>query len=215
MPKDNQNNDLRPPEQARSQKTLERIFVATEKLLESQRFEDITVSAITKRAKSSVGAFYARFADKDALLNALDQRYTDESLAQLDTIIERLADPALSLHEVSREIVTGIWNFHARKPGLIRSLVLRARTHPDARYQARGDEITKNLFSAVIRALARFECNERKISFALLNVISMVRELTLFPDGPANAIAMKREESIEELSNLFTGYLMNNRGEDI
>ena len=55
---------IRAPQQARSQATLARLLDATEVLLDEAPFDDLSVQDICKAAKSSVGAFYARFADK-------------------------------------------------------------------------------------------------------------------------------------------------------
>ena len=59
---------VRPPQQARSQLTLSRILDATEAILAEKSWEDAGVAEIARRAGSSVGAFYSRFRDKDALL---------------------------------------------------------------------------------------------------------------------------------------------------
>ena len=62
---------VRAPKQARSQKTFHRILQSVEKLVNDEAYEHATVSDIVRRAKCSVGAFYGRFADKDAALYAL------------------------------------------------------------------------------------------------------------------------------------------------
>src|SRR5688572_27091468 len=66
---------LRPPKQARSQRTLERLLVAAEALLAERAWDEIGVAELSKAAGTSVGAFYTRFADKDALLDLLAERY--------------------------------------------------------------------------------------------------------------------------------------------
>ena len=62
---------IRPPQQARSQETLERLLDAAETLVAEKGFDDTPVAEVARRAGSSVGAFYTRFPDKDALLHAL------------------------------------------------------------------------------------------------------------------------------------------------
>ncbi|MDH4248846.1 MAG: TetR/AcrR family transcriptional regulator, partial [Deltaproteobacteria bacterium] len=49
------------PQQMRAQHTQERILAATETLLAERDFGAVSVTQIAKAAKSSVGAFYARF----------------------------------------------------------------------------------------------------------------------------------------------------------
>ena len=81
---------IHPPRQARSQQTLDRLLDAAEELLVTGGFDEITVPEIVERAKSSVGAFYARFKDKDGLLHALHQRTCDDAYAAM----EKGLDPA-------------------------------------------------------------------------------------------------------------------------
>src|SRR4051812_25812680 len=75
---------VRTPRQARSKDTLERLLDSALELLEEGSFAEASVQKITARAKSSVGAFYARFSDKDALLQHVHQRYADEAIATAD-----------------------------------------------------------------------------------------------------------------------------------
>lgn len=206
MAKANSKNNLRPPLQRRSADTLERVFRATEALLEEKPFDLITVADITAKSESSVGAFYARFPDKEALLNALDERYAIEGLERLENTLTEMQRNGSS-YRIAREIIEGLWDFHAAKPGLIRSLVLRARTHPDPAYQARGDRLTESLFGAVASMLEPHGYEPRAIHFALLTTLTTVRELTLFPEGPSAGVRINRKEAIDELTRSFVAYL--------
>ncbi len=71
------------PVQARSQETLNRFLDAAEELLREQPFDEITVAEIVRRAERTVGSFYARFTDKDALIRTLAQRMVDELVASM------------------------------------------------------------------------------------------------------------------------------------
>lgn len=64
----------RSPKQHRSRRTLQRITRAAFELIAQNGVEGTTVSAITRRAGSSVGSFYARFDGKQDLLLYLDER---------------------------------------------------------------------------------------------------------------------------------------------
>jgi AcrR family transcriptional regulator len=70
--------------QARSRATRKRILKVLAKALDDQTIDRLTVADIARQAKSSVGAFYGRFADKAAALDAL---YADrmEALVELLT----------------------------------------------------------------------------------------------------------------------------------
>lgn len=68
----------RTPQQARSQQRVEEILQATADLLVEEGYERLTTSAIAKRAGISVGSLYQFFANKDAILQALAERYLEK-----------------------------------------------------------------------------------------------------------------------------------------
>src|SRR5262245_23380018 len=63
------------PAQPRGRDTAERFATATEELLRTRPFEEISIREIVRRAGRPIGSFYARFASKEALLPFLYQRY--------------------------------------------------------------------------------------------------------------------------------------------
>ena len=71
---------VRKPQQERSRRTLQRILDAGLHLLEHEGPDSLTVTGITKRARTSVGSFYARFQGKDDLLRYLGERSLNEAL---------------------------------------------------------------------------------------------------------------------------------------
>jgi len=74
---------VKPAMQARSRATRQRILKILEKSVQDNSIDALTVADIARKAKSSVGAFYGRFADKAAALDAL---YAD----RLDALTNRL-----------------------------------------------------------------------------------------------------------------------------
>jgi AcrR family transcriptional regulator len=76
------------PKQARSEKTLRRLLDAAEVLIAEKGHRAVSIPDIARRAKSSVGGFYARFRDKNELLRALEERH----FLELSARVERLAD---------------------------------------------------------------------------------------------------------------------------
>ena len=62
------------PVQKRSRQTLDRILSATESLLESKRFADLSMTEIAAKAKCAVGTMYGRFENKGALLDYIEER---------------------------------------------------------------------------------------------------------------------------------------------
>ena len=93
---------LNPPQQPRSRRTLDRIVKASWELLEAEGVDGVTVQAVVKRARSSVGSFYARFGGKDDLLAYLGERAWAEALETWDAAVASRAWSEMSLEEVVR-----------------------------------------------------------------------------------------------------------------
>ncbi|MGF1480422.1 MAG: TetR/AcrR family transcriptional regulator [Cyanophyceae cyanobacterium] len=78
----------RQPQQARSQKRVNRILDVAEQLFITDGYHATTTNAIAARAKVPIGSLYQFFPDKAAILQALTMRYTDllhQRFAQLNT----------------------------------------------------------------------------------------------------------------------------------
>src|SRR5947208_15475116 len=95
---------FRPPQQTRSQETLDRILDAAERVLEKKSFTEATLAEIMERAGVTVGAFYRRFPDKDALLHLLDERFFREMQERADELL----DPAHWRGAAAAEIPTEV-----------------------------------------------------------------------------------------------------------
>src|SRR5687768_17465940 len=62
----------RPPLQARSRRTLDRIVAASHALIAERGRGGLTVQDVIARARVSVGSFYARFSGREELLRFVD-----------------------------------------------------------------------------------------------------------------------------------------------
>ena len=67
----------RKPQQARSILSMARMLDAAEVLFAEGGEEALTVEAVVKRSKTSVGSFYARFGDRGGLLEAMHERFLE------------------------------------------------------------------------------------------------------------------------------------------
>ncbi len=143
---------VRPPQQGRAQRTLNRILDATEELLEHKTFDEISVHSIVQPAKSSVGAFYTRFSDKDALLQALHERYTLEAT----TTAARALQPANWDGQSARTILGAFVGFMVghfdERRGLRRALVLKSVV--DERVHARANALASHTTAHIAALLA-------------------------------------------------------------
>lgn len=126
---------VRPPRQVRSQKTLERVLDAAEEIIAERGVAALTVSEVVRRADSSVGAFYARFPDKDALLATLHERSCGEALATAELAFDPARWERSELSVVVPEVVRFTVSLCEERRGLNLAFIALAAT--DATYAER------------------------------------------------------------------------------
>ncbi len=121
---------ITPPRQKRSQQTLEALLQATGKLLETRSFKDVTVAAVVREAGSSSGSFYARFADKSALLHALHERFGERAREQVRSLVADVDPAALSFEALTLRLVEELVHTHAANRGVLRAALMEALVDP-------------------------------------------------------------------------------------
>jgi len=122
---------VQPAHQERSQRTLALLLDAAEAEIREKGFDDASVAQIASRAGCSVGTFYRRFRDKNALMHALDERWGESFRATLEAAVapERWAGAPIL------EILTGYLAFsleHGRdRAPLHRAALMMALKEPE------------------------------------------------------------------------------------
>jgi AcrR family transcriptional regulator len=122
---------VRPPQQERSQKTLERILDAAEVLFLQKGFERTGVAEICQKAGSSVGAFYARFPDKHALLRQIHERFCQQAIATAESILEPERWQSVPLEDFLRASIRFLFSVFRERRELIAALSRRETRDPD------------------------------------------------------------------------------------
>jgi AcrR family transcriptional regulator len=88
---------------------------------------------IAEAAGFSRGALYSNFADKDELVLALLERFSDESVAEIDDLLARFPDPDEFVRETVALMHTPTRRNRHHHPVLSTELVLYALRNPTAR----------------------------------------------------------------------------------
>jgi len=202
----------RPPLQERSRRTLTRILEATEALLGERLFEQVTIRDIVERARTSVGAFYSRFENKDALLPALYQRY-DESLPHSREEVLEFVPRAPDLQRQVSQIVAAVMRIFRERRGLMRAMALNARTHPEAipgevRERRRVLHLTMGDLLLEHRAEIDHPDQRLAVDMGLFLVSCTCRERILFPEA-THASARPVDDGIlaREMARALLAYL--------
>jgi AcrR family transcriptional regulator len=201
----------RHPKQARSKETLGKLLDAAEMLLTESGLEGATVPAIAERAGVSVGVVYRRFPDKDALLRAVYLRFFGR-LAELNRQnLAVVANMRLSLPKMTRMLIVGMVKGYRLKRGILRALMLYARTHQDAEFKRGAQELNRHTTSSIAFLLMTRHSEihhpkpEAAIEFGLLAVASVLHAVIL-EDEPMHGITTQHNLE-EELVRMFFGYL--------
>lgn len=204
---------VREPVQERSRRTLNRILGAAERLLERRSFEEITIGEILRAARTSVGAFYTRFRDKDALLPALYERYDRSLEPALAALQEELERADAGLEEIARKIARHFVRLYRERRHLMGALAIYVRRHPggvDARQRARRERQHRFLVRALAarRSGIGHENPERAAELALYFAVASIRDAVLFRESThASAVRASDAELERETARMMLGYL--------
>jgi AcrR family transcriptional regulator len=116
------------PKQARSQETQDNLLKALNQLLKKKYFEHISIAELAEKAGVSVGTYYRRFRNKEALLPLLYEDFGEKLRAWIGKL-EKTRPGSLkgSIHMV----VVQLYLFLRRQEGVLRTLHLNSRLHTE------------------------------------------------------------------------------------
>lgn len=210
---------VRPPRQERSQVTLNRILDATESLLRDRLMEEITLAEVLSRSGVSVGAFYARFRNKDALVSCLYDRY-DRRLGEATArVLERSRWRDHTLSDRVRVLIRYVAMQYRRHRGLLRALILHARAQPGAinaeqhRHRQRFyDDVTRFLLEC--RSEISHPDPEAAVRLGLLMAGAAMRDKILHGDAPQPRSVIASDSWLaREVTRALLSYLSAARSE--
>jgi AcrR family transcriptional regulator len=113
-----------PAKQARSRRTRDQLLAAGYRLVEARDFEAVSIADIARAAGCSVGAFYFRFADKDAFFSAMiAHRLTEARTRVSDLLDAEDRDPL-------RTLVDSTIDTFRRRPGFLRAVLRKSMGNP-------------------------------------------------------------------------------------
>jgi AcrR family transcriptional regulator len=202
---------VKPTHQARSQETLERLLDAAEEVVSEKGFDNATVSEIVRRAKSSVGAMYARFNDKDSLLVCLHERFCEQAMATAEVALDASRWEGATIAEVFATAMPFLVNVYHLKRGLVRAFIVRGSS--DHQFAERAGRLSRAISERLIALLAarRDEIKHPDpvlaADFGLRMTFDTLDQATLFSDIQRSTIRYSPEQLAEELTRAFLSYL--------
>ena len=202
---------IRPPQQARSQRTLERILDAAETLVSEKGFEGTSVAEVASCAGSSVGAFYSRFRDKDGLLFALHDRFLEQATATADDALDPQRWAGQDTSAILEVVVRFLVAIYRERSGLLRAFVLRNQR--DSGFRERQGRLTHHVSTKLAALLLErrdemsHENPERSVALGIVITMSAIEAAILFREFRSGGLVLSDDDFAAELTLAFLAYL--------
>lgn len=213
---------FRPPKQARSRRTLDRIASAALELVEEVGVGGATIAEIVRRAEASVGSFYARFRGKEDLIRHLQDRVWTEATERWDGALAREAWEGLSLARVVEGVVGLL--LRSTEADYQRRKMLGAELRSGAEASSRAHAFHAHLLRTVLplflarRGEISHPDPKSAVQFGYRVVVGAIREFIEVGDGEPSSRGDPGGAALPptlgpELARLWTGYLCPGPGE--
>lgn len=116
---------LKIPRQERARVTVDALIEATELLLVEQGWDALNTNRVAERAGVSIGTLYQYFANKEAMVGLMVERFVAEQQDLLGERLLSLLGEHLELETLLPEIVTALMATHQERPELSRALFMQ------------------------------------------------------------------------------------------
>lgn len=199
--------------QDRSRATEQRILAAATQLIGKHGFEALPVATIAKKARVSIGGLYARYADKLALVHAVDERLLEEFDATLTSAMDPATLAGLDVAGVIEAYIAAMVGCFARRRDLLRQVVLRARSTGDPQFTERVRAFNQRAHAALCAQLLarrrklRHPDPEAAAAFGVMFVSAAAREAVLFGSRRLNLASVHGRRLVHELVRAYCAYL--------
>lgn len=194
--------------QRRSQLTQEKIIASLYAKLQEKYFEQITIAELAEASDISVGAFYRRFKDKQALLPFLYEEFGQQLRDWIELLVATQHD---DMDTATHYFTRALFSFINMQSGVFRTL------HIHARLQQQG--LSANVLKARVPEYQRIGawlseqdklnvCTDRQIDMVVYVAINTTIDKVLYPElTPAIATSLEGQSFSQELAVMLLGYL--------
>ncbi|MCP4620893.1 MAG: TetR/AcrR family transcriptional regulator [Bradyrhizobium sp.] len=193
------------PKQARSEKRLQDIIQALEKLLDGRAFEEITIPDIAALAGCVPASIYARFKDKNSILVALHESIRDRQIAQIDETMRMERHENLTLDESVLAIFRSLARYYSRNRNLLRPSYLLGDDEIYQRASASMRHASERL-AAIVRQKSKSPVTDldRRVDLAVRAAYGLLQQRMVFQQqAPGRYQPADDDEMAAELALLF------------
>jgi AcrR family transcriptional regulator len=191
---------------------------ALARLLDTRTFDQISVAELATAAQCSVSSFYARFPTKASLLNAFFDRFFEYSAGEVGAAFTAIASAATT-EQRARGLIEFLLRSYRGHRGLLRSLILHDRTHPDSGFAGRTRAYKQQVGGAVVALMlggnprAADERTAASVRFRLWLVVQTIEQIVLFEDPLVGRGLIPESQLVEELVSVLVRPVSPNRAE--
>jgi AcrR family transcriptional regulator len=198
--------DIIEPTHKKGRESQQRIVRATLALIEETPFDQLTIAEIMEEAGMAVGTFYRRFKTKESVLPFVFKAYDDlfESWALALKSIE-----VAGRHEAIEVIVRRTAQLFSKQAGLIRTVHLYNRLHPELNISQSDRAELSKLMGALLAEDFNDPTKEDLVRgrMAVLTMVSVMIEHFLYRDHSPAATANLRNRDVQGLLTKMLGAL--------
>lgn len=199
---------MRPASQARSQELVVRLFNEGLSLLCEVDFDALSIDALCTRSEATVGAFYSRFENKEAFINALQRLVVATTRSGVIADYESNMAPNDSLERLIAWIAKGAFLWYRRYEGLIRASLRRANSESEMWTPMR--ELGELQISFALPRILGFlppslrDKAEERVQFAFQLLFGTLNNIVLINPGP---FTLDRPQTIHMLATAMTQFI--------
>jgi AcrR family transcriptional regulator len=185
----------RTPKQARSQQRVNHILDTAESIFAEAGYEHTTTNAIAAQAGVPIGSLYQFFPSKEAILNALIERYAGE----MNALLHDPSLDALPMAEAVNQLVDRLAIYDSTHAGF--KMILAASGIADSMHNqivSHVDEMLARRFPALA-----VDCRRR----GALIAVAIVKGLMQLSGSPESSDSMQSSEMLFEIKTALVAYL--------
>ena len=179
---------VRAPVRDRGQRSERALLEAGRELLKQRHFDTLRLEDICRTAGLTTGAFYRRFAGKDAFLASLQARAIDDMRASLASLRLTLGNDALAPAEITLTFATPMLDWARENRGVLRALMQRATQERGqwSHFREIAPQVVSTLSPPLHAALGirRTATSERRLAIAYQIAAGAVVNMIINNPGP-------------------------------
>lgn len=206
-PKDEWNGVV-PVQQARSEATYQALINAGRTAMEEHRFGEMTIAGLARSAGASVGAFYGRFANRQAYFSAIQETVVAEEEARVNRFLTQLEEADAPVAEFIC-VIASVWvSIFRRNRGLYLAAFRDSTSLPHVwtPFKRLGWQAAGQVAAKLVPRLESMgkPSTERDIRIAMQFMNGVLVNATINDPGP---IHLEDEEMVPYLIRLLCTFL--------